>query len=35
MAMLRRREVYRHISNMADRANDAADVIGMVVMKLA
>lgn len=35
MLMLRRREVYRHVSNMADRANDAADVIGMVVMKLA
>ena len=34
MVMLRRREVYRHVSNMADRANDAADVIGMVVMKL-
>jgi len=34
MEMLRRREVYRHVSNMADRANDAADVIGMVVMKL-
>lgn len=35
MVMLRRREIYRHVSNMADRANDAADVIGMVVMKLA
>jgi uncharacterized protein Yka (UPF0111/DUF47 family) len=35
MLMLRRREVYRHVSNMADRANDAADVIGMVVMKMA
>jgi uncharacterized protein Yka (UPF0111/DUF47 family) len=35
MTMLRRREVYRHVSNMADRANDAADVIGMVVMKRA
>jgi len=34
LAMLRRREVYRHVSNMADRANDAADVIGMVMMKL-
>ncbi|MBC8496643.1 MAG: DUF47 family protein [Anaerolineales bacterium] len=34
MVMLRRREVYRHVSNMADRANDAADVIGKVVMKL-
>lgn len=34
MAMLRRREVYRHVSNMADRASAAANVIGMVVMKL-
>ena len=34
LVMLRRREVYRHVSNMADRANDAADVIGIVVMKL-
>lgn len=34
MEMLRRREVYRHVSNMADKVNDAADVIGMVVMKL-
>lgn len=34
MIMLRRREVYRHASNMADQADKAADVIGMVVMKL-
>lgn len=34
MMMLRRREVYRHVSNMADQADYAADVIGMVVMKL-
>jgi uncharacterized protein len=34
MNMLRRREVYRHVSNMADRASAAAHVIGMVVMKL-
>ena len=34
MAMLRRREVYRHVANMSDRANDAANVVGMVVMKL-
>lgn len=34
MAMLRRREVYRHVSNMSDRADAAADVFGMVVMKL-
>ncbi len=34
MEMLRRREVYRHISNMADRVNMAADVVGMIVMKI-
>ncbi|HUF40070.1 MAG TPA: DUF47 family protein [Anaerolineales bacterium] len=34
MEMLRRREIYRHVSNMADRANQAADVLGMIVMKL-
>lgn len=34
MVMLRRREVYRHVSNMADQADKAADVLGMVVMKL-
>jgi predicted phosphate transport protein (TIGR00153 family) len=34
MAMLRRREVYRHVSNMSDRADAAANVFGMVVMKL-
>jgi uncharacterized protein Yka (UPF0111/DUF47 family) len=34
MAMLRRREVYRHVSNMSDRAAAAANVFGMVVMKL-
>lgn len=34
MIMLRRREVYRHVSNMADQADYAADIIGMVVMKL-
>jgi hypothetical protein len=34
MAMLRRREIYRHVSNMADQADKAADVLGMVVMKL-
>jgi uncharacterized protein Yka (UPF0111/DUF47 family) len=32
--MLRRREIYRHASNMADQADKAADVMGMVVMKL-
>jgi len=34
MAMLRRREVYRHVANMSERADDAANVMGMVVMKL-
>ncbi len=34
MMMLRRREVYRHVANMSDKANAAADVFGMVVMKL-
>ncbi len=34
MIMLRRREVYRHVANMSDKANAAADVVGMVVMKL-
>jgi uncharacterized protein len=30
-----RREVYRHISNMSDHAVSAANVLGMVVMKVA
>lgn len=34
MIMLRRREVYRHVANMSDRADAAANVFGMVVMKL-
>ncbi len=34
-AVLYRREVYRHISNMADRAVSAANMLGMVVMKIA
>ncbi len=34
MVMLRRREVYRHVSNMADQADKAADILGMLVMKL-
>jgi uncharacterized protein Yka (UPF0111/DUF47 family) len=34
MALLKRREVYRHVSNMSDRADAAANVFGMVVMKL-
>jgi predicted phosphate transport protein (TIGR00153 family) len=34
MEMLRRREVYRHVSNAADRADEAANVIGSVVVKM-
>jgi uncharacterized protein Yka (UPF0111/DUF47 family) len=34
-AILYRREVYRHLSNMSDRADAAANVFGMIVMKLA
>lgn len=34
MVILRQREVYRHVSNMSDNACAAADVIGMIVMKL-
>ncbi len=34
MVMLRRREVYRHVSNMADQADRAADILGKIVMKL-
>ncbi len=34
MEMLRRREVYRHVSNAADQADQAANVIGMVVVKM-
>lgn len=33
-SVLARREVYRHISNMSDRADVAANAFGMVVMKL-
>ena len=33
--VLCRREVYRHLSNMADRAASAANVLGMIVMKIA
>ena len=35
MTMLKRREVYRHVSNMADQAKAAATAIGIVVMKLS
>lgn len=34
-ALFYRREVYRHISNMSHRADAAANVFGMVVMKLS
>ncbi len=34
MDMLRLREVYRHISNAADRADHAANVIGSIIVKM-
>ncbi len=34
MEVFRRREIYRHISNMADQVNQAADILGIVVMKI-
>ena len=34
-SVLTRREVYRHVSNMSDRADTTANVFGMVVMKLS
>lgn len=34
MGMLRQREVYRHVANMSDKADAAANAFGMVVMKL-
>lgn len=33
--VLHRREVYRHISNMSDKADATADVLGIAVMKLS
>jgi hypothetical protein len=33
--LLVRREVCRHKSNMSDRADSAANVFGMLIMKLA
>ena len=30
-----KREVYRHLSNMSDRADIAANIFGVVVMKLS
>lgn len=35
MGMMKRREVYLHVANMAERARAAATVIGIVVMKLS
>jgi uncharacterized protein Yka (UPF0111/DUF47 family) len=32
--MLKTREVYRHLSNAADRADQAADVISNIVVKM-
>lgn len=34
-SVLLKREVYRHISNMSDKAISAAKVLGMIVMKLS
>jgi hypothetical protein len=34
MEMLRTREVYRHVSNAADQADQAANVIGSVIVKM-
>jgi uncharacterized protein Yka (UPF0111/DUF47 family) len=34
MEMLRLREVYRHVSNAADRADEAANTLGSVIMKM-
>ena len=34
MEMMRVREVYRHISNAADQADQAANVLGVVIMKM-
>lgn len=34
LQMLKRREVYRHLSNAADRADQAADVISHIVVKM-
>lgn len=31
--ILKRREVYRHLSNTADRINDAADILSMIMVK--
>ena len=34
MEMLRMREVYRHVSNAADQADQAANIIGSIVVKM-
>lgn len=34
-SVLKLREVYRHISNMSDRADAAADALGMAIIKLS
>lgn len=34
-SVLTLREVYRHISNMSDRAEDAADALGIAIIKLS
>jgi uncharacterized protein Yka (UPF0111/DUF47 family) len=33
--MLKLREVYRHLSNAADRGDEAANIIGDIVVKMA
>jgi uncharacterized protein Yka (UPF0111/DUF47 family) len=34
MLMLKRREVYRHLSNAADRGDEAANIISDIVVKM-
>ncbi len=34
MEMLRKREVYRHVSNAADQADQAANIIGSLIVKM-
>jgi len=33
--MLKQREVYRHLSNAADRGDEAANVLANIVVKIA
>jgi uncharacterized protein Yka (UPF0111/DUF47 family) len=35
MSMLKRREIYRHLSNCADRGDGAANTIHDIVVKMA